>query len=517
MLRLGALDIRPMHCDEAVHAIKFGALLEQGEYRYDPYEYHGPTLNYFSLVWVRLAGVDSIESVRESHLRAVPAAISLVLVLLPFFARKKIGTFCALWVSFLFAVSPSIVFYSRYYIQEMLLVTSTGLLIFAGFGMLSTGRLRWALLAGLGVGLMHASKETCIIAFGCAVLALAAVLLFTGTSFRTGLNARMIRNFAVLLLIAAAVSFLFHSSFFKYPSGFFDSLRTYSTYFNRASESVHLQPWYYYFRIFGWFQIPGGPRFSEGVIFVLALLVPLLGFRLRGRPNPVILFHVLFVTFMLIVYCMIPYKTPWSFLTVFSGMIFLAGVGIGYLFEYLQRFKRPLFRMVWIAVMAMVGLQLFMQSMIVNFVLHSSPQNPYVYSHPTVEVFALSDRIHEIKSYPGGSNLPVQVIAGDSDYWPLPWYLRDLKSVGWLNCIPADFTPAPVVVAAPDLLDDIITASYAASEPGEARLYRLLEEDYDLRPGHSLSVLITDELYRAVYEMAPVVNPPNLPMENPQP
>jgi len=49
-LRLPRLALRPMHGDEAVHADKFGDLLESGVYAYDPNEYHGPTLNYLTLV-----------------------------------------------------------------------------------------------------------------------------------------------------------------------------------------------------------------------------------------------------------------------------------------------------------------------------------------------------------------------------------------------------------------------------------------------------------------------------------
>ena len=49
-LRLPQLQQRPMHTDEAVHAIKFGSLLEDGYYRYDSFEFHGPTLNYLTLV-----------------------------------------------------------------------------------------------------------------------------------------------------------------------------------------------------------------------------------------------------------------------------------------------------------------------------------------------------------------------------------------------------------------------------------------------------------------------------------
>jgi predicted membrane-bound mannosyltransferase len=55
LLRLPWLDLRPLHVDEAVHAVKFGELLERHTYRYDPVEYHGPTLNYFTLIPARLA------------------------------------------------------------------------------------------------------------------------------------------------------------------------------------------------------------------------------------------------------------------------------------------------------------------------------------------------------------------------------------------------------------------------------------------------------------------------------
>jgi len=53
-LRLPALDVRPMHTDEAVHAAKFARLLQQGLYEYDPEEYHGPTLNYLTLIPARV-------------------------------------------------------------------------------------------------------------------------------------------------------------------------------------------------------------------------------------------------------------------------------------------------------------------------------------------------------------------------------------------------------------------------------------------------------------------------------
>ncbi|HEO71677.1 MAG TPA: hypothetical protein ENN80_10485, partial [Candidatus Hydrogenedentes bacterium] len=48
-LRFPLLEMRPLHTDEAVHAIKTGTLLETGQYDYDRSEYHGPTPYYGAL------------------------------------------------------------------------------------------------------------------------------------------------------------------------------------------------------------------------------------------------------------------------------------------------------------------------------------------------------------------------------------------------------------------------------------------------------------------------------------
>jgi hypothetical protein len=50
--------------------------------------------------------------------------------------------------------------------------------------------------------------------------------------------------------------------------------------------------------------------------------------------------------------------------------------------------------------------------------------------------------------HPQGSQTLVKVMAPDSDYWPLPWYLRNLKQVGWWDSVPADpFAPVMIVSA----------------------------------------------------------------------
>ena len=83
----------------------------------------------------------------------------------------------SLWAAALITISPAMVFYSRYYIHEMLLVFFTALSFFACWRYAQSGRAwGWALTEGIGLGLpMAATKET-------FVFAVAALVLSIGTS-----------------------------------------------------------------------------------------------------------------------------------------------------------------------------------------------------------------------------------------------------------------------------------------------------------------------------------------------
>jgi uncharacterized protein (TIGR03663 family) len=117
-LRLPQLKRRPMHGDEAVHADKFGQLLENSYYHYNPSEYHGPTLNYFTLVPAWLSGAHDYKDVSEFTLRIVPVLFGVLLVLLLLLLTDGLGGPAACLAAVFTAVSPAFVFYSRYYIPE---------------------------------------------------------------------------------------------------------------------------------------------------------------------------------------------------------------------------------------------------------------------------------------------------------------------------------------------------------------------------------------------------------------
>jgi hypothetical protein len=108
-LRLPRLKQRPMHGDEAVHAIKFEDLLERGVYAYDPNEYHGPTLNYLTLIPAWLTGARTLAQTTEFTLRIVPVFFGVCLVLLLLLLMDGLGTAAAVYAGILTAISAAMV------------------------------------------------------------------------------------------------------------------------------------------------------------------------------------------------------------------------------------------------------------------------------------------------------------------------------------------------------------------------------------------------------------------------
>ena len=143
-LRLPGLERRPMHNDEAVNAIVLQGLWERGEYRYDPDEYHGPTLHYGTLPFLRFGGERDFDHLSERSLRRVTVVAGVALILLLALLRDALGTVATLVAAALLALSPAMIFYSRYFIHEMLLVGFTGLLLGSAWRYLRSPGPGWA-------------------------------------------------------------------------------------------------------------------------------------------------------------------------------------------------------------------------------------------------------------------------------------------------------------------------------------------------------------------------------------
>ena len=115
-LRFYWLALKPLHHDEGVNGWFLTNLYRDGVYKYDPANYHGPTLYYISLAFAKVFGLETVS------IRASVAIWGVLVVLLACFLRRYIGRVGSLFAGLFLALSPGMVYISRYFIHEMFFV-----------------------------------------------------------------------------------------------------------------------------------------------------------------------------------------------------------------------------------------------------------------------------------------------------------------------------------------------------------------------------------------------------------
>jgi uncharacterized protein (TIGR03663 family) len=445
-LRLPQLDRRPLHNDEAVNAVKFSQLWQTGVYRYDPDEHHGPTLHYLAAGFLRLSGAPAHSDLSESQLRACAVVVGILSVLLLASLRPLLGTIPVLAAALLTALSPALVFYSRYWIHEGLLLLFSLLLIVAVWRWWLKPSWGWAALAGIAGGLMSATKETFV--FNVIAMVVGAALVWKRTETIEAARQRLLLRQGVLALgLGLAVAATLFTSFGQNPAGIVDAIRTYEPWFSRAAgASPHVNPWSFYLERLFWFH-RGREVWSEGFILLLALVAAVKVFRTRTSPfSPLAIrfgrFMVGYSLALLLIYSLIPYKTPWCILGCLHGLILLAGMGVAVVWGWAASYRaKVLVALVMVSGCSHLGWQAWRA----NFRLDSSPSNPWVYAHTSPDLYNLVELVEDVAASGAGTATEIHVITRDGDCWPLPWYLRRFQRVGYWDSMPTN-APAPIQI-----------------------------------------------------------------------
>jgi len=494
-LRVPQLGNRPLHNDEAVNATKLVALWKQGDYKYDPHEYHGPTLHYFSLPFLWLGSAKNSAELSDPQLRAVTVAFGVGLILLLALFRDGLGRAATIWASVFLAVSPAMVFYSRYFIHEMLLVFFTLLTLAAGWRYARSRHAGWAALTGAGIGLMFATKETFVLSIAAMFFALVAGRLWNRWR-RQVVAAPSVSDvswtpipwhLALALTTGGIIWLLLFGSFFTNAAGPSDSLATYLPWLHRAGgASPHLHAWGFYFERLLWFHPAKSPLWTELIILLLALVGSSAGFcgNRACVVHPTLVRFLSFYTLALTgIYTVISYKTPWCALNFWLGFILLAGVGAAVL---VNSFRDRLTRALMIGLIGAGALHLGLQSWLLTHGFTSDLRNPYVYAQTSPHARELTERVRAIgRVAPDRFATVVKVISPES-YWPLPWSLREFKNIGWYDELPAD-PYAPIILTSAKIgaaLDDKSNKAY------------IMTGYYELRPNVFLELYVEIELWK---------------------
>ena len=166
-LRLWELDGRTMHYDEAIHVHFAWKPLKQ--FVHSPWM-HGPFQVEFTALIFKILG-DTDFTARLGY-----ALFGTALVTLPYFLRGYIGKFGAVLAAVMLALSPSLLYFSRFGRNDILMAFWVTSLLILMWRYLHEGKTRYLYLAAAVLAFMFATKETAyivVLVFGALMFLLA--------------------------------------------------------------------------------------------------------------------------------------------------------------------------------------------------------------------------------------------------------------------------------------------------------------------------------------------------------
>ena len=488
--RFPRLDSPPMHTDEAILGMKLADYTRTGHFQYDPKDYHGPAIHQVSRFWGGVAGWGDPSTWTESNLRFVSVLCGMALLIVTLLFADLLGRLGTALAMLMSAVSPMMVYYSRYFIMEMQFTLLVAITLGCFWRYSQGGSRRWLLMAGCALGFQHATKETFVINVAAAIAGwmVARVNLSDFRSRRGSglrLNTYLIKNRDSLptlwvLIPALLVSVISFSGGFRDWHAVQDSLTTYMNYLERSSGSGHEKPWHYYLTLLFWRQ--DGLTWSEamiGILGILGMIYSLVGEFKNTSRQAFLVFLSVYTIVLFDIYSLLGYKTPWCILSAQHSLTLLAGAGAGWIWSWMDgRIPRLIYKLV-------IGVGIYFlcgQSKFAIDEYRADQRNPYVYSHTTTDLLRLISEVKKI-AVEKGPDFSAQVINHDFG-WPLPWYWRTLPKVGY-QATPPEVLDSPVII-----VDSDQAATVKAKLEGRGYVER---GPYGLRPGNYLTLFVETE------------------------
>jgi uncharacterized protein (TIGR03663 family) len=480
-LRLAFLDLKPPHFDEGINGWFVDQMSKNGYYAYDPSNYHGPLHFYVLFVSLHLLG-RNLWALRLPVVLVGSLTVALVTAFRPF-----VGARIAYLAAFAMAISPGFLFYNRYSIHETWLVFFLILTLWGALNLYSTrsNTGAWTLVFGFFGAIL--TKETYLLHF--LAFGLAIPILWWLERIRPSCPNLLpcrdpipVKQLALPAGVGLVLLIFFYSGNFRHWSGIRGLFQAFSPWTKTGLDAAgHSKPEYDLFALLPGFLTQLGPfahfavlklnwywvkLFSVYEWFCLAGLV--FTFRYLFGGSAVLRYLAIYALVTLLMYSLVPYKTPWCIISIAWPFLFLGADLVDFV---RARFKVP----AGAAVAAVLLAHDAWRSYEVNFVRFDNPKEPYVYVQTfrdlerfTNPIMALAERDPEVaQKLHGVVLLP--------SYFPIPWLLGDFVNIGYYN--KDDHWPAD-----PDA--DFIAVEVDSADELEAKLKdRYFTVNFRLRDG----------------------------------
>ena len=159
LLRVYDLNVRAMHHDESLHAYYSWELFQGSGLVHNPMM-HGPLqMQLTSLIFFLFGDTDTTD-------RILYVAAGTILVILPIFFRDLLGKHGAIIVSILLAISPSMVYFSRFARNDILMAVFTFGMVITMWKYLVSGNKKNLYLMSALLALSFSTKENAYLIVG---------------------------------------------------------------------------------------------------------------------------------------------------------------------------------------------------------------------------------------------------------------------------------------------------------------------------------------------------------------
>ena len=479
VLRFAFLDLKLFHHDEAIHSWFSYTLLTTGAWTYDP-SYHGPFLYFVT------AGMFALFGASDLVARLLPALFGFLLVPLVWciyrlgYLTKAQTLIAALFI----AVSPDMVYFSRFLRHDIFMLAFTLMLVVAILAYFERKQTLYAILAAVAAAGALCCKEEMPVIFLIIILFFAIAV----HQRRFTLPSQWKKDLLLAVVIIAGLMSILYSGFGGHPETLLGKdFMVNSTGWYQAIQhwtEMHMEqrlggPWFYYIPLYLLYEVP---IFILAIIATLQYLIPTGEIRLAGKKilnwvrtrsftlpaadlvtvsiqqmaaarrepgktDEFIRFCIWWMLLTMAFYAWVGEKVPWLIIPQLLPMIFVATYRLNG----------------WKIGFALLGtVFLIVMTWHVCFV-------PADINEPIVQV-QNSEDMRIVMNLMDHSN---HVVIASQDYWPLPWYYRGDR---WNKLISfyGDKVDIPTLFSTnPDIIIMHDTASYDSLDGYTKMTYKL--------------------------------------------
>ncbi|NLV25770.1 MAG: TIGR03663 family protein [Methanomicrobiales archaeon] len=447
-LRVIVPNLKLLHHDEAIHAWFSYELITKGVYQYDPM-YHGPLLYYLTAGFFRIFGDNDLV------VRLLPALFGTAIIILIYGIHRTgwLSRNQAIWSAIFFAVSPNMVYFSRFLRHDIFQLFFTVLLLLSILAYLEYKKPGWALLAGFSAACgMSLKEEMPLVVFLFGLFFLVLIL-----KNRIQIPSSWKRDILGAIVIAGLTGFFLYSSFLSHPEMFFEAPFKAIEHWSSMHDQCRLcGPPYWYLAMVILYELP---------LAVLAVYATWQwGWKDKGfshvlhpdhffdGPSENLKQHymmglmLIWAVISMSFYGYVGEKVPWLLIHQLIPILVLAAYGISG-------------RKTGAAIIAVV--------LLVGMTMHVC-FTPVDINEPIVQV-QNSEDMREVMQL---IDVSEKVVVTSDSYWPLPWYYRGGK---WDKILFYGKKVDPVIWFGdnPDLIIAHDIDSYSSLEGFEKKQYHL--------------------------------------------